>query len=119
MGAEGGGTYEVDLRVPGPGNYPRIILISQATEGAAGDVGRRVRYGGGVVGVESEAGLEDEPQNWRIRALTAQFYQVASTRNPEYLAVAREHIDEATELAPRTREIIRISEQQEELESRQ
>ena len=71
------------------------------------------------VGTASEAGLADEPQNWRIRALAAQFYQVASTRNPDLLSVAREHIDEAAVLAPRTREIIRISEQQEELESRQ
>ena len=104
---------------PGLGNYPRIILISQATEGAQEMSDEEFALAVESVGVAAEAGLDDEPQNWRIRALAAQFYQVASTRNPDYLAFAREHIDEAAELAPRTREIIRISEQQEELESRQ
>ncbi len=127
QGAIGQGTWEQKEAVltrsvsefPGLGNYPRIILISQATEGAQEMSDEEFALAVESVGVAAEAGLDDEPQNWRIRALTAQFYQVASTRNPDYLAVAREHIDEAAELAPRTREIIRISEQQEELESRQ
>ena len=127
QGAIGQGTWEQKEAVltrsvsefPGLGNYPRIILISQATEGAQEMSDEEFALAVESVGVAAEAGLDDEPQNWRIRALTAQFYQVASTRNPDYLAVAREHIDEAAELAPRTREIIRISEQQQELESRQ
>ena len=127
QGAIGQGTWEQKEEVltrsvsefPGLGNYPRIILISQATEGAQEMSDEEFALAVESVGTAAEAGLDDEPQNWRIRALTAQFYQVASTRNPDYLAIAREHIDEATELAPRTREIIRISEQQEELESRQ
>ena len=127
QGAVGQGTWEQKEAVltrsvsefPGLGNYPRIILISQATEGAQEMSEEEFALAVESVGTASEAGLADEPQNWRIRALTAQFYQVASTRNPDLLSVAREHIDEASELAPRTREIIRISEQQEELESRQ
>ena len=103
---------------PGLGNYPRIILISRATEGAQEMSDEEFASAVEVVGAEVQAGLEVEPQNWRIRALTAQFYQVASSRDSSYLAVAREHIDEAAELAPRTREIIRITEQQEQLESR-
>lgn len=127
QGAIGQGTWDQKEAVltrsvsefPGLGNYPRIILISQATEAAQEMSDEEFALAVNSVGVASEAGLDDEPQNWRIRALTAQFYQVASTRNPEYLVVAREHIEEAAKLAPRTREIIRISEQQEELESRQ
>lgn len=127
QGAIGQGTWEQKAEVlsrsisefPGLGNYPRIILISQATESAQEMSDEEFALAVESVGTAAEAGLDDEPQNWRIRALAAQFYQVASTRNPEYLSVAREHIDEAAELAPRTREIIRISEQQEELESRQ
>ena len=127
QGAVGQGTWEQKEAVltrsvsefPGLGNYPRIILISQATEDAQEMSEEEFALAVESVGTASEAGLADEPQNWRIRALTAQFYQVASTRNPELLSVAREHIDEAAVLAPRTREIIRISEQQEELESRQ
>lgn len=127
QGALGQGTWEQKEAVltrsvsefPGLGNYPRIILISQATESAQDMSEEEFAMAVGTVEAESAAALRDEPQNWRIRALTAQFYQVASTRNRDYLAVAREHIDEAAELAPRTREILRISEQQGELESRQ
>ncbi len=127
QGAIGQGTWDQKEEVltrsisefPGLANYPRIILISQATEGAQDMSDEEFAMAVATVGVESEAGLEDEPQNWRIRALTAQFYQVASSRDRSYLTVAREHIDEAAVLAPRTREIIRITEQQEELESRQ
>ena len=126
QGALGQGTWvqkeEVLTRsiseFPGLANYPRIILISQATEGALEMSDEEFSSAVDVVGREAEAGLKDEPENWRIRAITAQFYQVASSRDRTYLAVAREHIDAAAELAPRTREIIRITEQQEQLESR-
>ena len=67
---------------------------------------------------EGQAGLDDEPENWRLRAVLAQFYQIASYRDRAYLSVAREHLDEAARLAPRTREILRVTEQQEQLENR-
>ncbi len=102
----------------GLANYPRIILISQAAEGAGEMSDEEFSGAVEVVTAEGQAGLEAEPENWRFRALLAQFYQVASSRDPAQLAVAREHIDEATKLAPRTREVIRIGEQQEQLESR-
>ena len=127
QGAIGQGSWEQKEAVltrsisefPGLGNYPRIIVISQATEGAQEMSDEEFALAVESVGAVAQAGLDDEPQNWRLRALTAQFYQVASSRDNSYLAVAREHIDEAAMLAPRTREIIRITEQQEQLESRQ
>ena len=103
---------------PGLGNYPRIILISQATEGHREFLEEELAAAVEVVTAEGQAGLEAEPENWRLRALLAQFYQAVSTRDSAYLAVAREHLDEAASLAPRTREVIRITEQQEQLESR-
>ena len=103
---------------PGLGNYPRIILISQATEGYRDFSDEELAAAVEVVTAEGQAGLDAEPENWRIRALLAQFYQAASTRDSAYLAVSREHLDEAASLAPRTREVIRITEQQEQLESR-
>lgn len=126
QGAIGQGTWVQKQEVltrsisefPGLANYPRIILISQATEGAQEMSDEEFSRAVDAVGTEAEAGLKEEPENWRIRAITAQFYQVASSRDRAYLAVAREHIDAAAELAPRTREIIRIMEQQEQLESR-
>ena len=126
QGAIGQGTWEQKEEIltrsisefPGLGNYPRIILISQATELAQDMSDEEFALAVNSVGVAAEAGLEDEPQNWRIWALTAQFYQVASQRDRAHLATAREYIDEAAVLAPRTREILRITEQQEQLESR-
>ena len=126
QGAIGQGTWAQKEEVltrsisefPGLGNYPRIILISQATEGHRDFSDEELAAAVEVVTAEGQAGLEAEPENWRIRALLAQFYQAASTRDSAYLAVAREHINEAASLAPRTREVIRITEQQEQLESR-
>ena len=103
---------------PGLGNYPRIILISQATEGYRDFSDEELAAAVEVVTAEGKAGLEAEPENWRLRTLLAQFYQAASTRDSAHLAVAREHLDEAIKLAPKTREVIRIGEQQEQLESR-
>ena len=125
-GAIGQGTWAQQVEVltrsisefPGLGNYPRIILIFQATEGHREFSEEELAAAVEVVTAEGQAGLEAEPENWRIRALLAQFYQAASTRDRAYLAVAREHLDEAASLAPRTREVIRITEQQEQLESR-
>ena len=103
---------------PGLGNYARVILISRAAD-AIGDLSDEELSGAvEVVEAEGQAGLEAEPESWRLRGVLAQFYQSASFRDRAYLAVAREHLDEAIELAPRTRNVIQLTEQQEELESR-
>ena len=80
---------------PGLGNYPRIILISKASEGAQEMSDEEFSSAVEAVTTEGQAGLDDEPENWRLRAVLAQFYQIASYRDSAYLAVAREHIDEA------------------------
>ena len=103
---------------PGLGNYARIILISRATN-VVGELSDEDFPGAvEVVKAEGQAGLEVEPENWRLRGLLTQFYQAASSRDRAYLAVAREHLDEAIELAPRTRNVLLLIEQQEDLESR-
>ena len=102
----------------GLANYPRIILISQATE-RVGDLSSEEFSGVvEVVRTEGQAGLEVEPENWRLRALLARFYQAASLRDPAQLTVAREHVEEAARLAPKTRESVGVTKQQEWLESR-
>ena len=103
---------------PGLANYSRIVLFSQYANAIRGMSEQEFAQAVEVVSAQGPAGLEAEPQNWRLRVLLAQFYQAASERQPTLLAVARDYIDEAIALAPRTREVTTVSERQIRLEAR-
>ena len=51
-------------------------------------------------GVEAEAALAAEPENWRIHQALAVLYRAAASTAPEYGAVAERFLRQALELAP-------------------
>ena len=102
---------------PGLGNVPRIFLISRATHAVPDLPAKEYSVAVEAVGAEGAAGLQAEPESWRLRIWLAHFYQVASRRDTAYLSVAREHLDEASRLAPGTGYVVRLERIQKRLES--
>jgi hypothetical protein len=52
--------------------------------------------------------LEAEPNEWRIHLSFANLYQTAGRRDPSYLPLARDLLDEGIELAPERIELIQL-----------
>ena len=97
--------------------YTRIFFIEVARDyiGALSDekftdtLSRVQQAGEDVLSMESE--------NWRVHVALAQFFQAASTRDADYLGIAKLHVDEAIRLAPNTRWVTDVRDGQERLES--
>ncbi len=103
---------------PGLANYARMHLAA-----ILGSSLLRLRDDGfdsaiELVAAEGKAGLEVEPENWRLLITMAHFFQVASERDPVYRQQAREYLDAGVELAPRTRETLGAIERQAKIEGR-
>ena len=101
---------------PGLANYPRLLLASDAIDRMLKMTDEEFQLTVDLVAAQVAVGLEAEPQNWRLEATTAAFYQVAARRDRSYLEAARQHVDRSVELAPRTREVATVLEQQVHLE---
>ena len=101
---------------PGLANYPRLLLASDAIDRMLNMTDEEFQRTVDLVSAQLGVGLEAEPQNWRLEATTAAFFQVASRRDSTHLEAARRHVDRSVELAPRTRETVTVVEQQERLE---
>lgn len=98
-------------------NYSRMFLINQVSNNmqrmTKDELARALEF----IELQAEPSLKAEPENWRINVLLAGFYQNASERiNREYLKKAREYLDEAIRLAPRTLDVVIVQERQDILE---
>ena len=102
---------------PGLANHARMHLAAGAVDLFARmsdeDFGRTVK----TVTIEAGRGRAEEPQNWRFSVVMAVFYQLAATREPYYLDLAKRHVDRAVELAPRLREVGVVVREQERREA--
>ena len=102
---------------PGLANHPRRHFAAAASAELGGlsepDFQRTVA----LVATEAGRGLAAEPRNWRFEAVLAVFYQTAAGRDPEYLPVARRHLDRAAALAPDVPVIVAVAAEQEKLEA--
>ena len=101
---------------PALANYPRIVLVDRASAQMADMTDEDFEKTVELITTEGQRGLAAEPENWRLQANLGEFFQVAATRDPAYLKIARVHVDEAVELAPNTREVLEVSRRQELLE---
>ena len=101
---------------PGLSNYSRIYLLTGLSQDLNSLTDDQLAQAKELVAPEGERGLATEPDNWNLRLSLAQFYQVASTRSQDSLPLARDHLDAAIELAPKTHFTAALKRQQERLE---
>jgi hypothetical protein len=101
---------------PALANYSRIYFLTGLSQDLKSLSDEQLTRAAGLIASEGDKGLEAEPDNWNLRLSLAQFYQVASNREPEYLPLARAHLEEAVRLAPKTHFTEAIKRQQERLE---
>lgn len=95
---------------------PRRLLIFEAARGVEGMTEREFAQAVALVAKEGQRALAGEPQNWLMHTTLAQFYQVAASRDEQYLELAEAHIAAAVELAPRTQPTAEVKENQERIE---
>ncbi len=99
---------------PGLANYSRIYLLTGLSQDLKSLTDDQLAQAKELVAAEGERGLEAEPDNWKLRL--SQFYQVVSTWDQDSLHLARDHLDAAIELAPKTHFTAALKRQQERLE---
>ena len=102
---------------PGLANYARLFLSTEASIGIGAMSDEDFRRTVELVTTEARRGLADEPQNWRLEAVLAGFYQNVAERDTAYLEVARRHVDRAAELAPGVPDVLYVVNEQEESET--
>ena len=103
---------------PGLANYPRIYLITRASARPDNISGPILGHWAGVLQGLGEAGLASEPENWRVHAALAQFYQAAVSDDPKYLARAQQHTAAARRLAPHVPDLVELQAAQEMVEQK-
>ena len=101
---------------PALANYSRIYFLTGLSQDLKSLSDEQLTRAASLIASEGHKGLEAEPDNWNLRLSLSQFYQVASNREPEYLPLARAHLEEAVRLAPKTHFTEAIKRQQERLE---
>ena len=93
---------------PGLANYPRRWMLTALNNCwhtlSQADL-ERVTV---LLQTQLDDALEAEPKEWRIHLSFANLYQTAGRRDPSYLPLARELLDEAIELAPERIELIQL-----------
>ena len=101
---------------PALANYPRLVLLSQVSNNFGSLSPKEFSAGLALIEKEGAQGLAEEPENWRLHAELAHFYQVAAQANVSLLDKSKVHVEEAYKLAPQTIEVNAIREEQERLE---
>jgi hypothetical protein len=93
---------------PGLANYPRRWMLTTLNNCwhtlSQADL-QRVTV---LLQTELDDALGAEPKEWRIHLAFANLYQTAGRRDPSYLPIARDLLDEAIELAPERIELIQL-----------
>ena len=102
---------------PALGNNAREFLLEAAALSLGDMSEEEFQRTVELVALELERGSAREPQNWLLQARAVIFYQLATTRDREYVEVARRHVDRAAELAPRLQLVTRLVNAQETLEA--
>ncbi len=99
-------------RFPSLGNQARLNLLRGLTQEYRGlDTDQRQKAMQFAI-FELDAGIEAEPQDWRIKVAGAEFYQVAAIADIDFLEEARFLLDEAWKLAPERVELFAAQAQQ-------
>lgn len=104
---------------PALANYPRLLLLSQVSNNLSTLTTEELEAAVALIEKEGAQGLIDEPEGWRIHVAMAHFYQTVAlldVSQQEILDRAREHVEKADKLAPRTVEVNAIRSEQERLE---
>jgi O-antigen ligase len=105
---------------PALANYPRMMLLSQVSNNIRRMSPQELGHALALIEREGQNALDGEPESWRVNVSLARFYQIASQQiDAAYLSVAREHLDEAVRLAPRTLDVVEVLKDQEYLEGQQ
>ena len=81
-------------------NYPRIISLNQLTQNWSQLAEDEARIALEHVQKQEDAGLEAEPEEWRLYLALAALYRRSATLNAAYAVRARELVEEALNLAP-------------------
>ena len=102
---------------PWMANMPRTLLILDAAQSLEDMTDRELAQTAARVAKEGRLALDAEPQNWLLHTALAQFYQVAASRDAQYLEVAGEHVAAAVRLAPKTRPTAAVRDNQVRLEA--
>ena len=85
---------------PGLANYPRRELVDAAAASIKSLPDDEFRHVVDRVAAEARRGLEAEPDNWRLMISLARFYQAASEMDENYVEVAQEYANDASQRAP-------------------
>ena len=101
---------------PGLANYPRRHLIRESFDRLPTLPGDEFWSAVELMEDTGDDALEVEPDNWRFIAMMIHLYQIASERDEEYLAKARESLDRMSEIAPNLPDTRILIEQQDGLE---
>ena len=83
-------------------NLTRVVVLNQTSARVRSMSGEEFAHAVAIVGTEGPEALRIEPQNWRVHAALAQFYQHIAQSDPAYLQPARAHVREVLRLAPHT-----------------
>jgi O-antigen ligase len=101
---------------PGLANYPRQMLLLQVSSNVGRMSEQELEQALALIEREGQDALEDEPESWRVYVLLARFYQRIAQIDARFLEVAREALDQAIRLAPRTLDVEAALRDQEFLE---
>ena len=92
-------------KFPQLGNYPRLVLYIQLTRSWSGMTQEERQLAVNVVVDLQASGFEEEPDEWRLYATLASFYQVAGG---QLVPLARDLVNEVIRLAPERQETVQL-----------
>ncbi len=93
------------MKFPGLANSIRELMLTEMQGHLDSISDEEFLYAVNTVSEMEREALEAEPESWLLEAYWAQFYQRAAIRSPTLASDARQHLDRAIELAPRTVEV--------------
>lgn len=103
-------------RFPALANLPRLFLVDKTIARLDSLSSEELGQAVSLIGTEGQRALRIEPENWRMHAALALFYQGIAPWNPGYLGHAGAHVRDVVRLAPGTYDAERLTDNQEKIE---